>query len=162
MKGSTIQLTSPPRGVFDEGTIIDTSSPGTIMEVVPDSAISGGDVPTGGRFSWRHSSATVGNPRQITVLLDDPLQGFLPTKAYVANTRCFLYTPVMGEDINILTAPEPGTGSVSSFHVGDLLGIDATGRAVPNSSYTSTPFTSMEHLTQSPNDTATLLWCRRN
>lgn len=156
MRGNEIIVSAFPQGKFLEGIITDTSKPGTIMEIVPGCTL------IGGRQSYRASSKTTGATREILVLLPDSMQGMLPTGAYVANTRGFLYAPIAGEQMNILTAAEPGTGSVDTFKVGDVLGINSSGLAVPNSAYTSTPFTVQEYLTQSPADTPTLLWCERN
>lgn len=156
MRGSEIIVSAHPQGKFLEGVITDASKPGTIMEIVP------GFVLQGGRQGYRASTTTTGSSREILVLREDNLQGKTVNDAYVPNTRGFLYAPLAGEDINVLTASEPGTGSVDTFKVGALLGVNSSGFAVPNSSYTSTPFTSQEYLTQSPADTPTLLWVQRN
>lgn len=156
MRGNEIIVSAFPQGKFMEGTITDTSKPGTCMEIVPNSTMQGG------RFQYRASSKTTGATREIIVLLPDPMQGGLPTAAYVANTRCFMYVPIVGEQMNVLTAAEPGTGSADAFHIGDLLGVNSSGLSVPNSAYTSTPWTVQEHIVQSPADTPTLVWVERS
>ena len=155
MKGNDIILSSPPRGPVEEGIISGTPKPGTIMEIVP------GTAPVNGRFTWRASTVTTGNARMVAILCADNLQGKLPTDAYVSGTRGRIYFPLIGEEVNVLFAPEPGTGSVSTVKIGDLLGINTSGLAVPNSSYPSTPFQSLEYITENPSQTATLVWCKR-
>jgi hypothetical protein len=156
MRGNEIIVSAFPQGKFIEGVIADASLPGTIMEIVPKTALTW-TLP-GGRQAYRASSATTGARREILVLRENHLEGKGPTDAYVPGTRGFLYVPAPGEDINILTAAEPGTGSVDTFKPGDLLGVNSSGLAVPNSAYISTPFTVQEYLTQVPADTPTLLW----
>ncbi len=155
MKGTSIVVTSPPKGHFEEGIISGTPKPGQFMEIVPNVA------PIGGCFTWRVSSKTTGNTRMVVILREDALQGKTYADAYVSGSRCFLYFPLVGEECNVLTAAEAGTGSADAFHIGDDLGISSTGFAVPNSSYTSTPWLVLEHIVQSPADTPTLVWSKR-
>lgn len=156
MRGSEIIVTSEPKGQFEEGTVSGTPLPGMIAEIVPQSA-----QVRGGRYSWRASSVTTGSFRDVWVFREDNQQGKTATDAYVNGTACFLYAPLIGEDINVLLAAEPGTGSADAVKVGDLLGCDNSGHVVPNSAYTSTPFKVMEHLSESPAQTPTLIWCKR-
>lgn len=154
MKGNDIVLSVPPRGVMEEGIVSGTPKPGTVMQ------IKAGTAPVNGRFTWEASSVTSGSPRMLALLLADPEQGKLPTDAYVSGTRCFLYFPLIGEEVNVLTAAEPGTGSADTFKIGDVLGVSNAGLAIPNSAYTFTPFTALEYLVQTPADTQTLLWVK--
>lgn len=155
MRGSEIIVSAHPQGKFLEGVITDGSKPGTMMELVPQFVLQGG------RQGYRASTTTTGTGREIIVLREDYLQGKTVNDAYVPNTRGFLYSPLPGEDINVLTASEPGTGSADAFKVADLLGVNSSGLAVPNASYASTPFQCQEHLVQTPADTPTLLWVQR-
>lgn len=156
-KGSDIILTSPPRGVFLEGIVSGTPSPGTVMQ------IKAGAAPVGGRHTWEvYNPTSDGDPRLVAVLLPDQLQGGIATAAYVSGTRCFMYVPLAGEEINMLAAGEPGTGSANAFTIGERLEIQhATGLLIQQSSSAgSAPFQSMEHIDEVPN-TATLVWCIR-
>jgi hypothetical protein len=137
-QGSLIIDRAKARGIFDEGTITDTSKPGTVMEIVPGSAF------IGGRPQWRASSAADGTKRGIVVLLEDGLQGKLATDAYVANTRCFLYWPQPGEELNMLVTAGAGTGTSNDVDQGDFLGVGSTGKLKPDSSYATRPFQAME------------------
>lgn len=153
-RGNQIIVTADPKGVFDEGTIDDTSKPGTIMEVVPGSGL------LGGRFHFRAAAVgTDGKCAQNMVLLEDNLQGKTITDAYVAGTRCRVYTPVSGEECNCLCGEVAGTGN--TYTVGQRLIIDAEdGILVPE---TGTPQTTewqvMEAVTQVT--APQLLWCRK-
>lgn len=104
--GDSIIVSAEPGGRFLEGLITDTSKPGTMVEIVPNS------VPTaGGEFKWRcYTPGTTGDPRLVAILLADELQGGLATQAYTANTRCFIYCPLPGEILNILLKDVAGTG----------------------------------------------------
>lgn len=111
-KGNEIVVTSNPKGMFLEGTIQDTSLPGTIMQIKAATKF------VSGRPSW--ISANVGtNGKQAlhAVLLPDNLQGKTTSDAYVSGTRCFLYVPISGEELNVLCGI---SGSVT-FAIGDRL-----------------------------------------
>jgi len=156
-KGRNIILTGEPRGLFEEGYITDTSKPGMIMETVPGAALQNG------RRQVRATTRTAGAKGPICVLLADELQGKLgvgaagtpvvsggvtvtgPAQggdAYVANTVCFLYWPMAGDELNLLVGDVAGTGDVLA--VGDLYGVNNNGKLIKNSSYTAAPFESQE------------------
>jgi hypothetical protein len=149
-RGQEIIVSSEPRGVFDEGVIDDTSKPGTLMEMVPNAAF------VGGRPTWRASSHAAGAKGPVVVLLPDQLQGKTATDAYVAGTRCFLYWPVAGENLNLLLGDVAGTGDIVTQ--GDLFGSTTTGKIIRNSSYTSAPFQAMESLAAATADA--LVWVK--
>lgn len=116
MLGTSIVVASNPRGLFLEGTIDDTSLPGTAMEMTPGAAFSGQEP------HWRHYQPSAdGDPRLCAILLPDMLQGQLYSTAYVAGARCFLYCPVAGEDMNVLVAPQAGTSSANAYTIGERL-----------------------------------------
>ena len=138
MKGSEIILTSPPRGVFDEGIIDAALKPGQIVEITPNTAFDNG------RPHWRASSLAAGTHRGIAVLVNDSEQGQLATTAYVANTRCFVYWPASGEELNLLMGNIAGTGSAEDIQQGQALGVDTTGKLIVDSTYNSRPFEAME------------------
>lgn len=139
MKGSEIILSANPKGVFLEGIVSGTPKPGTVMQ------IKAATEPEGGRHTWEvFNQASDGTLALIAVLLPDELQGKLATDAYVTATRCFLYCPIAGEELNMLVAA-PGTGTGDSFAIGDRLMVDdGTGILVADSSGASVPFLVME------------------
>lgn len=140
MRGSKIIVTADPRGLRTEGTITDTSKPGTHMEIVPATA------PVGGRFSWRCASTTsvasAGAKSPKVILLENWVVGKIYSDAYAANERCFLYYPNAGDELNLILGDVSGTGD-AAVAIGDFFGIDPTttpGKLKRNSSYTSTPY----------------------
>lgn len=153
-RGASIIVSSPPRGVFIEGIIGDTSKPGTIMQ------IQGGTACAVGGFTY--IAANVGTDGKCVchqVLLADSLQGKLATDAYVSGTKCFLYIPSPGEDVNVLLGEVAGTGN--TYAIGDRLIIDAEdGVLVPESgSPQETSWICLETLTQVAG--SHLTWCRK-
>lgn len=150
---ATIRLSSATPKIWEEGTIGDTSYPGTIMEMTPATPL------TNGRATFRHSTKTTGSARGICVLLEDNPQGFLPGVAYVAGKRGFLYWPEPGEELNLILGDLGGTaGAVTQ---GDLFGVNSTaGTLIANSSYASAPFQSMETLTAVGGSPVEYLWVK--
>lgn len=158
MRNSIIgPLNNNPQGRFMEGIIDDTSKPGTWMEVVPSSA------EVSGRLHYRHYQPGADkDPRELIILLEDPMQGGVFSAAYVAGTRCFLYSPFAGDEMNVLCAGATGTGSLDAFHVGDrLVGQSSSGKFIKDAVATdSCPVVCNETLTQSPPDTDTWVFVR--
>ena len=118
MRGNEIIVTSNPRGVFVEGTVDGTPKPGTIMQLQAGTAID-----SEGRFTYEVFNQNVDGERPagpLLVLLPDNLQGKTASDAYVDATRCFLYVPVAGEELNILTK---GSGT-EDYTVGQKAVID--------------------------------------
>lgn len=152
-KGNEIIVSPVPRGVFLEGTISGTPSPGTVMQ------IKAATEPVGGRFTWEVFNADAdGNQRLIAVLLPDWGQGKTATDAYVNNSRGYLYIPQMGEELNMLVANIAGTSD--TFAIGQILIVDdGTGLLIKTASTPeSEPFICLE--TRSTALTAnTLLHC---
>jgi len=143
MKGNEIILSANPRGVEKEGIVYGTPKPGTVMQ------IKAATEPVGGRHTWEvYNASADGDQRIIAVLLPDQLQGKIATDAYVTGSRCFLYCPAMGEELNMLVSAA-GTGTGDSVAIGDLLIVDdGTGLLVATSSgEESEPFVVMETLT---------------
>jgi hypothetical protein len=158
LKNNEIVLASPPKGVFLEGIIGDTSKPGTVMQVSANVA------PVSGRHTWvAYNPSADGDPRVIAVLIEDHLQGKNVSDAYVNGTRCFLYVPLPGEEVNVLTAGQAGTGSANEFDIGDrFVTQHGTGKQILQSvSANAAHFLCLEEITQVPVDTDTLVWCMR-
>src|SRR6516165_5661093 len=99
MIGSKILRQSPPCGVKLEGTIIGTPLPGTLVMPQPNQG------PTvGGRMNWvplapSADFSTMPFPG-VVVLTEDEMQGKTFKDAYVSGTRCFMYAPLVGEELN--------------------------------------------------------------
>lgn len=151
-KGNTIVVASNPRGMFLEGKINDTSKPGTLMQIRATALVNSEPV-------WEAASiGTDGAPALIAVLREDYLQGKTVTDAYVAGTRCFIYCPVAGEDINVLVGE--GAGTANTFAIGDKFMLDSdAGVLIPSSgSPVSVPFVCMEVVTQVAG--SNLTWCK--
>ncbi len=141
-------------GKYEEGVILDTSKPGTLMEIDPTVALSSG------RFSWiAAASGTDGLNKASAVLREDILQGLPMTTAYASGTRCFLYHPLAGEEINALLGEVAGTGN--TYAIGDPLMQDAeTGILVPSGTTPGQPWAiCLEVLTQVAG--STLAWIKK-
>jgi hypothetical protein len=113
MIGVKILKQSPPCGVRVSGIIIGTPLPGTLVTPVP------GQGPTvSGRMQWQPLTPSADfspfpQPGAF-VLLEDELQGKTYKDPYVSGTRCFIYAPLTGEELNMLVT-QPGTGTAPGF-----------------------------------------------
>lgn len=125
MLNSTILLEGNPKGRFEEGTIDDTSTPGTLMMINP------GTTDVSGRKHWIAAApGTAGKKILVTLLLDDIQQGMTYGTAYVAGSRCRLYNPIAGEEMNVIAGV--GSGTSNNFTVGQRFIIDtAFGVLIP-------------------------------
>lgn len=120
-----IILTAEPRGTFLEGVVDGTPKPGNFGQ------IKAATEPVMGRHTWSLAApGTDGKKIVKAIFLHDDLQGKLTSDAYVAGTRCKLYVPIGGEEVNIRVGEVAGTGN--TFAIGDRLIINATaGYAIP-------------------------------
>lgn len=124
-RGNKIIVSANPRGVFMEGVIGSglTPKPGTAMQVQPATSLVGGRH----TFELYNADGDGGRPKgPILILLEDSLQGRDATTAYAAGDRAFVYTPLAGEELNLLLGDVSGTGTGSDFTKGDMLTIDDT------------------------------------
>lgn len=152
-RGNEIVVSANPRGVFTEGYIASgiTPKPGTIMQIDPTVAIKSG------RHTWKlYTGGANGNRPKgpLAVLLPDSLQGRVPTTAYAAGDRCFLYCPLPGEEVNVLMK----FGDVSDTHAaGEMLIVEnTTGKVIATAGTPqSTPFILLESATLTAD---TLMW----
>lgn len=154
MQGNKILIASEPKGVFDEGTISGTPSPGTLMQIAAATE------PVGGRFTFEVYSADAdGDQRAIIVLLEKG-EGYSYSDAYVNGDRCFVYYPLPGEDINMIVSAS-GTSTGDSQAIGDLYIADSgTGLLIATSSgEESEPFICMQTTTDVVAG-GTVVWCR--
>lgn len=152
MRGSKILINPDADGYRTEGTITDTSKPGTCMEKVPATAA------IGGRFSWRAKSSAAGLKGPNVVLLENWVAGKIFSDAYAANERCFLYYLETGDDVNMLLGDLAGT-SDPAIAIGDLFGTTTTGKIIRNSSYNALPFEANEPYAINTILADIWLWC---
>lgn len=156
-RGNKIIVTADPKGRFVEGTIGDTSKPGACMQLQISPPQTANQV---GRFTYVAAApGTDGKQIEHLILLEDSPQGKTISDAYVSGTRCRMYIPLAGEEINILLGEVAGTGN--SYAIGDQVILDADGGIyVP---YTGSPqetaFQVMEVVTQVSG--SNLTWCER-
>lgn len=148
-KGNGIIVSSNPQGKFLEGIINGTPKPGTIVQI---------DVSEGlddnGRLTFEpYNAAADGARQQIFVLLPDHMIGQPATTAYVTGTRCFVYCPIMGEELNMVIGDVAGTADDHSF--GEFLIVDdTTGELVATTGTPeSEPFQLLEDITDPAADT---------
>lgn len=124
-RGSKIIVSANPRGVFMEGVIgaANTPKPGQCVQIQASTALVGGRH----TFIAYDADGDGGRPKgPIYICLEDSLQGRDATTAYAAGDRAFLYTPMAGEELNLLIGDVAGTGTGSDFTKGDILTIDDT------------------------------------
>ncbi len=155
-QGNKIIVSANPRGRHLEGKVTGTPKPGTVME------IDWSEAKVDGRFTWEPYGTTSasgikgvgadGDRRIIAVLLPDKLQGKAATAAYVTGSRCFLYCPVMGEELNMLLEDVAGTGD--NHALGDILMVDdGTGKLLATTGDPeSEPFVCLEVSTKPVTD----------
>lgn len=99
MKGNEIIVTPNPGGKFLEGIIDGTPRPGIPMQIQAGTAL------VNGRATFeRYTKGTDGQAGPVFILLPDALQGRIYSDAYVDADRCFLYAPLVGEEMNIRVA----------------------------------------------------------
>ena len=151
-RGNGIIVSANPQGKNKEGVIDDTSLPGTCMQLVGGSALQQG------RFHYQAAApGTDGRKTELLILTEDDFQGKLVTAAYVAGTRCKMYVPMPGEEMNLLCGEVAGTGN--SYAVGDRLMVDAEdGIFVPDTGTANTAVAKvLEAKTQVSG--SILIWC---
>lgn len=155
-RGRRIVVSAEPGGKFMEGYIASgqTPKPGTILQRDATVAL------RGGRHTYKlyDRAADGDNPLgPIFVLLEDRLQGKTVDDAYAAGDRCFLYTPISGDELNCLLGDVTGTGDTHAL--GEALMVDdGTGQLViTTGTPQQTPFLLLEAVTPAPT-AATLAW----
>lgn len=154
-RGNEIIVTANPKGNFLEGYIAtgETPKPGTVLQIDPTVALKNG------RHTWKIYNRDADGNRPVgplAVLLPDHLQGKTATDAYAASTRCFLYCPLPGDELNMLLLDIAGTGDDHS--AGELLIVDdGTGKLIATTgSPECEPFVLLEDVTDPEADT--LAW----
>lgn len=155
-RGNNIIVSANPRGVFMEGFIGVgvTPYPGTILQCDYAVALKGG------RHTFKFYAPGTDGEQPVGafwVLLGDHMQGKTTADAYAAGDRCFLYAPVMGEELNLLIANLAGTAD--DHALGEKLMVDTgTGMLIAT---TSSPETEVAILKEAITDPVanTLAWC---
>jgi len=149
MRGSVIVAQADPKGRWEEGLIDGTPKPGVVVEMKPATAMNNG------RMTWQVFSRADGSLGPMCVLREDDLQGKTYNDAYVSGTRCFLYWPLVGEELNMRVLDIAGTGD--DIAIGDTFGVDqGTGKLVKGS-LTNECFQAMEAVTDPTADTMLLV-----
>lgn len=152
-RGNSIIVSANPRGVFMEGYIATAEKPGTVLQCDATVALKGG------RHTFKvFQPGTDGEHPlgPLYVLLADRLLGKDNTTAYVAGDRGFLYSPLPGEELNMILLDVAGTGD--DHTIGEKLMIDTgTGKLIATTgSPESEPFELLETVTDPVADT--LAW----
>lgn len=155
-RGNSIIVSANPRGVFMEGYIASgiTPKPGTILQIQSATAL------VGGRHTFELYNADADGARPKGphyVLLENSLFGKDATTAYAAGEMCRLYTPLPGEELNLLLADVGGTGD--DHTKGEILIVDdTTGKLIAT---TGTPEAEVAQLLESFTDPTAdqLAWC---
>lgn len=128
-----IVITAQPMGKRFEGTLTTgaTPLPGTCVKLV-----------TAGTWTIGCAAAD-GGAGPVTILVEDRLQGGTTTQAYLDSARCFLYTPMPGDVLQMLVKNLSGTGDTVAL--GALYGIEAaSGKLIANSSFAMPCFQCVE------------------
>lgn len=158
MKGNSIIVASPKRGVQVEGTLSGANYPGTAMQVKPSTAfVNGRPV-----FQYYQPNAS-GDPRLIAILLENYLYGGQANQQYADGDHCFVYYPLPGEDMNIIV-DVPGTGTTQTeFSIGSrLIPQNTNGHfEVESTSSFVAWFMSNENLSDISTGTLEWLWATR-
>lgn len=157
-RGNEIIVSANPRGVFMEGAIGTglTPKPGTIMQIDPSVSLVGGRH----TFVLYNADADGGRPKgPLYVLLEDSLQGKTTTDAYAAGERGRFYTPVAGEELNLLLTDENTGTSDNDVAIGTTLIIDdGTGKMIAT---TGSPETEVAMTLEAVSNMSAdqLVWC---
>lgn len=138
-----IVLAPQPRGVFGEGYLTGaTAKPGQCVVLTPGQT----DVDGTGRFTVEPAGFTAasgptgmqadGDNILIRVLIEDVFNGRPVTTAYAIGDRVRFYTPLAGEQLNVMMQNQSGTGD--DLAIGDPLMVDdGTGKVLKSTSTTS-------------------------
>lgn len=155
-RGNGIIVSAEPKGRYMEGFIAsgETPKPGTILQIQVATALRGGRH----TFEIYNADADGGRPKgPFYVLLPDECRGKTASDAYAAGDRCFLYTPLPGDELNLLLLDIAGTGD--DHTKGETLIVDdTTGKLIAT---TGTPETEVAMLLETVTDPTadTLAWC---
>lgn len=156
-RGNNIIVTSPSRGIHTEGKVAagETHYPGMIVQVDPTVALEGGRH----TFKIFDRGADGDQPIGAFWVVDmDGKQGRTNADSYAAGERARYYSPVAGEELNLLLLNISGTGD--DHTKGEILMVDdGTGKLIAT---TGSPETEVAVLLETVTDptTDTLAWCQ--
>lgn len=151
-RGNKILVSAEPKGHFTEGYISGSGvKPGMIVERDLSLPM------IGGRHGYRvYQPGTDGERREVIIVLEDYLQGRLASDAYSDGDHIFLYSPVAGDEMNILLLNLSGTAD--DHLIGEMVMPDTgTGKFIATTgSPEMEPFRLLEAVTDPTADT--LAW----
>lgn len=154
-RGNCIIVTANPRGVFEEGYVktSQTFYPGMVVQRDASVALSGG-VHT---YKIYDRDADGDQPAgAFWVVMENYLLGKTTADSYAAGERCFFYSPVAGEELNLLLLNIAGTAD--DHALGEILMVDdGTGKLIVT---TGSPETEVAQLLEAVTDPVadTLAW----
>src|SRR5438132_6780507 len=110
-RGNETIVSSNPRGVFEEGYVKATLTfqPGIVVEIDPTVALVNGEH----TYKYATPGADGGIPKGpywIVTNLLNALVGKTMSDTYAAGSRVSLYSPMPGEQLNLLLLDVAGTG----------------------------------------------------
>lgn len=152
---NVIIVSSEPQGKFTEGLVkaAQTFYPGMIVQRDASVAL------VSGRHTYKiYDRAADGDQPEgaFWVVLNDYLRGGPVTDSFAAGERCFLYSPVAGEELNLLVLNLSGTAD--DHALGEILVVDdGTGKLIAT---TGSPETEVAQLLEAITDPTadTLAW----
>lgn len=157
-RGNETIVSSQPNGKKTEGIVKtgETHYPGMVVEIDPTVAL------VQGRHTYKIFAGSDGeNPLGAIWVVTNELNamiGKLQTEAYAAGERMSLYSPMAGDELNMLVKNE--TGTADDHSAGEKLMVDGgTGMLIPTTSTPENePFVLLEAITDPTTDT--LAWCQ--
>ena len=122
-RGNGIIVSANPQGKFTEGILGAglTVYPGTVVQRQAATA------EVGGRYTYEvyNADADGGRPKgPFFIVLENALLGKAATASYAAGERIFLYTPLPGDELNLMIGDVAGTGD--DHTKGEMLIVDDT------------------------------------
>ena len=157
MRGNEIVVTPEPMGRFMEGYVASgqTIYPGSVAQIDHTADLQGGRH----TFKLYDADGDGGRPKgPIYIVLNEPFGVKIATEAYTSGERIFLYTPLPGDELNLLISNL--TGTADDHAEGEMLIIDdTTGEFIAT---TGTPETECAQLLETITDPTadTLAWCK--
>lgn len=125
-RGNRIVVTNDPKGKVEWGYLAGAYKPGTILQIDASAGF------TAGKNTWTAYSRDADGDRPkgpFVVLTEDLLQGRDAVTAYASGDFARMYTPLPGDEMNLLFGDTAGTAD--DLALGDqLIADDGTGKVV--------------------------------
>lgn len=118
-KGSNIIVSNAPRGVYWEGVLTGALLPGTLLQIKTSAGLDDDGNPSFEVYNVTND----GQRAAVFVLLPDIYQGKDELTAYTTGTRCRVYQPIAGDQLNLLSDAAISFGAI-------LVADDGTGKLV--------------------------------